>query len=96
MTTEARGYLVMAVREARWSIRELRAGNTYGALNRLCYAWRFLGNAERGMERPSQETEGTRRSYERAERAVNVAQMAFVEAWPSRYAGIRTALYAPV
>lgn len=79
------GYLIMAVREARWSREALFQGDTFQALNRLMWAYRFLGNAEPTAPAVS---------YARAERAVRVAVFAIAGVWSQRYAHVRRVVQA--
>lgn len=90
----SRGYLIMAVREARWSKLSLAEGDTYAALNRLCWAWRYLTLAERAGGAPEHATAGLLRSQERASAAVASVQRAFCSCWPARYAYVRHELEA--
>lgn len=67
------GYLVMAVREARRCRQEVREGNGLRALERLCWAWRYLGLAESAPWH-IRSTVGFRRSHARAWAAVDVVR----------------------
>ena len=44
------GYLVMAVREARRSRMELQRGELWAAVDGMCWAWKFMGYAEMGVD----------------------------------------------
>lgn len=90
----ARGYLIMAVREVRWGRAALGEGDTYAALNRLCWGWRYLTLAERAMGGAERAPAGLLRSHTRACAAVEAVQRDFVAAWPQRYAFVRSEMAA--
>ncbi len=89
MTTEARGYLVMAVREARLSRASLESGDAFTALNRLAWAWRFLANAESGLVGGWGTSAGSACSYARTCAALDAVRDDFVRCWPRRVAGMK-------
>ena len=89
MTSEGRGYLVMAVREARRSREALAAGDTFAALNRLCWAWRFIANAEAGLGGGWGTPQGSSCSFTRACMAIDAVRDDFVRCWPRRMVGMK-------
>ena len=80
----SRGFLIMAVREARRSRSALERGDTFQALNRLCWAWRYLGLADREARKLERATEGWRRAHGRSSAVVYRVMDDFVKVWPLR------------
>lgn len=79
----ARGYSIMAVREARRARDRLREGDTASALNRLSWAWRYLTLAERSAGREN--LAGSYLSLERASCVVDAVRAMFVDTWPEHH-----------
>lgn len=67
------GFLIMAVREARRCRESLAQGDVWPAIDRLCWAWRYLGKAE-AEPWAIRSTPGWRRSYARAWAAVDIVR----------------------
>lgn len=74
------GYLIMAVREARRCRQETHAGNGLLAMDRLCWAWRYLGKAE-SVPWHIRSTPGWRRSYARAWAATDAVRCDLVRSF---------------
>lgn len=78
------GYLIMAVREARRARADLQGAEILSALSRLCWAWRYLSQAETLTPGEIRASGGWLRSHARASRAVDTVKVEFARRWTLR------------